>query len=218
VWPKIETWAKQHPMALGVIIFVVGAISIYFFLRPSSSATTSGAAGPSDAYYQAQAAIAASGNQLQAAQLAAQAQGNQTSAQLQAVQDSIGGQVALAQIGAGQATTIAGLQADVAKQGISAQQETTDTASTLTAQVQNAGIAAQVAINANNNAAVNANTQTAANEQTTLASINAQVQTDAVQAQTAVQQQSIQSQLELASREAEYNRQIAAGLLAQGRL
>jgi hypothetical protein len=202
MWSKIEAWAKAHPMALGITIFVVGAILIYLFTRGSSAPATTGTGRPSDAYYQAQAAIAASGNQLQAAQLASQAQSNYVGAQLQAAQDQIGGQVALAQIAAGQNTSIATLQADIAKTGIGATQESTDLASSLTASVQNAGINAQVAINAANNAAATTNTTTAANEQVAIAGTNAQLQESSIQAQLAGMQAGYDTQAAIAGLQA----------------
>jgi hypothetical protein len=186
-WHELEVWGEAHPVALGIGIFAVGAVIVYFmFSGGSSSGSTSSVSGqPSDAYYNAQAAIAASGNQLAAAQLGAQAQSNQLQASLTAQNQDIAGQVQLATIQGQTATTVAGLQANVANAQTAAQQDIADTASTLTAQVQQAGINAQVnlaQISANENVA---NTTTAANEATTLAGYNAQVSESSTQAQLA---------------------------------
>ena len=66
MWEKIEAWGKAHPVGLGILVFVVGALVLYM-LWPSSAAQPA-AAGPSDAYYNAVASMAASGNQLATAQ------------------------------------------------------------------------------------------------------------------------------------------------------
>lgn len=67
---EIKDFAEKHPLGTGLIVFVGGLLLLYLLGyigggSSSSSANTSGAA----AFYQAQAAQAASGNALQAAQL-----------------------------------------------------------------------------------------------------------------------------------------------------
>jgi hypothetical protein len=185
LWSKIEGWAKAHPMATGLIIFAVGAVLIYLFSRGSSTAATATAGQPSDAYYQAEAAVAASGNQLQAAQLQAQAQSTAYGDQLTAANNDIAGQVTLAQIQAQQNTTVASLQEKLGLAQTSAQESVANTASTLTAQVQQAGITAQTNIANINATAATTQAQTAANEQLGIAATNAQVAESSTQAQLA---------------------------------
>lgn len=103
MWTKIKTFISEHPYAAGAIIFVIGAILVYFIFRRSSSG---GNVVDNSGYYNALASTAASGNALQAAQEGYQAQialanigaGVQTTAsnnQLTAVENQTGAQVTL---------------------------------------------------------------------------------------------------------------------------
>lgn len=162
MWGELESWGKAHPLALGLTIFAIGAVLIWLFSRGSSATNTSTSpTQPSDAYYQAQAAVAASGNQLQAAQLSAQSQANTVNAAVTANANQIAGQVALANIASNQAVATATIGADVTNKQTAASQESTDLASTLNALVQSKQVDASVNINTTN--AIAATSQNATN-------------------------------------------------------
>jgi len=174
-WERIEEWGQEHPVALGVGVFVVGAIILYA-LWPSSAAQPAAAAGPSDAYYNAIAAMAQSGNSLQAAQLQAQQAAGATQAQLTAVQTQVAGQTAVATINAQTTQAVAQIQADQADYNTRATQESADLASTLTAQTQQAGLATQQNIAGINATAATTQAQIAATTSTTNTATNAAAQ------------------------------------------
>lgn len=198
-WHRIEHWGEEHPVALGVGIFVVGAIIIYALI-PRSSGTAS---GPSDAYYNAVASMAASGNQLQAAQLSYQAQSAQLQDQLTAQQNQIAGQVQLATIDQQTQLGLATISADYQSAHDKTVQESTDLASTLTAQVQSAGILAQQNIAAINASAATQSAQIASQTQLGLASYQAQT----AEASYAAQAQAYQSLIGAQSHIADLNAQ-----------
>jgi hypothetical protein len=180
-WHRIEAWGKAHPVMLGVLVFVIGAIILWLLIPRSGGAAAQ--AGPSDAYYNAQAAMAASGNQLAAAQLAAQAHANDTQAQLTATQTQVAGAATIAGIQAQQATDIATIQANYLTAHDKTVAASTDLASTLTAQVQGAGIAAQAHIADINASAATDAARIAATTQLGLASYQAQTAEAGYQAQ-----------------------------------
>lgn len=207
-WHKIEAWGKAHPVALGVVIFLVGAIIIYFLIPKSGGGTAQ--SGPSDAYYNAVAQMAQSGNALQAAQLGYQAQANQTQAELTAQNNQIAGQVQLATIDSQTQTGLAQISADAQSAHDKTVQESTDLASTLTAQVQTAGISAQQNIAQINATAATQQTQIAAGEQLGIASYAAQTQEAGYQAQLAAYQALTGAQVQVAA----YQHDIAAQQIA----
>ena len=83
MWEKLESWGKQHPVALGLTVFGIGLLLLwwlgYFSSSSSSTSSNSGIA----AYYAAETAAAAANSQ--AAQVGAQQEvaDTQTAAALQ---------------------------------------------------------------------------------------------------------------------------------------
>jgi hypothetical protein len=146
MWEKIKTFAEKHPVALGVIVFVVGAIIIYFLLRGGGSAQTS-STDPNAAYYNAAAAATQYGDQLQAAQDQLQAGAAQTQAQLTASQDTNATQLAIVNSNNAAAVTLG--QAQINEQGVEANlaAQTQDYTSNLAMQVaeSNNSVAVQTA-------------------------------------------------------------------------
>jgi len=198
-WHRIEDWGKAHPVALGALIFVIGALLLYMFW-PSSSAQPA-QAGPSDAYYNAVAAMAQSGNQLQIAQLGAQVQSNQIQADLSAANTATAGQVSIATINGQTAVATAQIQADAQSAHDASVQQSTDLATTVGAQVATAGFATQQNIALINSTAATAQAKinadasvqnTFTNAQVQESSFAAQVQTAGIQATRDVQVAGIQ--------------------------
>jgi hypothetical protein len=173
-WHSIEEWGAKHPVALGIGVFVIGAIVIYLIFPKSTPAPAN--TGPSDAYYQAQAAAITSGNQLSEAQLSAQQHANDTAAALAATQTQIAGNVSIASIQAATADTVTQLQTDAATSIANRQAASTDLASTLAASVAGARVAADQNIAGLNAAAATSQAQIAANDH---------IATTALQGQTA---------------------------------
>lgn len=207
-WHKLEAWGKAHPVGLGVAIFIFGAIIIYFLI-PKKQA--SGTSGPSDAYYNAVAQMAQSGNQLQAAQLGYQAQSAQLQDQLTLANNQIAGQETLATIDSQTQLGLANISATAQSAHDKTVQESTDLASTLTAQVQTAGINAQTTIaNINANAATQ-QTQIAAGEQLGIANYAAQTQEAGYAAQLDAFKTLTGAQLQAAAYNAQTQQDIIAG-------
>lgn len=139
---KVEGWGKAHPVALGLGVFVLGLL-VLWLLWPSSPAPVAQQSGPSDAYYAAAAQAAQSGNALQAANLQAQAEAGKTAAELQAALGQQATDLQIADLGNKTSLAITGINAETDRSRIAATAQSTDLASTLTAQVQGAGIEAQ---------------------------------------------------------------------------
>lgn len=180
MWDKIKEFAKEHPYALGAIIFIVGAILVYLIFHRSSSGATS-TTDPNAAYYSADAAAIQSGNQLYEQQMQLQAASQANQDQLAATTANYATQEQIAQ-----------LNANVATQQIQAQQESTDLASTLGAKLSSQQIAASLQMNENNNATnVTLNND---NNGTALAELNSQLsaQVTEQQAQAVASQNALQ--------------------------
>lgn len=140
-WEKIKEFAKEHPYALGVIVFVVGAILVYLIFHKSSSSGATNSADPNSSYYAADAAAIQSGNQLYEDQMQLQAYSAAQGDALSAQTEQYASQEQIAQLGANVDTT-----------QITANQESTDLANTLSASVESQQLTAQQQINQNNNA------------------------------------------------------------------
>jgi hypothetical protein len=199
MWEKVEAWSKEHPAALGIILFIGGALILYL-LWPSSSASTT-STGTDDAYYNAIAAMAQSGNQLQEAQLSAQVQSNATQASLTAAQTQSAADVSVATINGQTASSVAQIQATADNYDTAANDASANFQSTLTAQTQqlnsNNALAATVNSNAaaTNIAQINSNTSiqntlntAAAQLDSVLAQTNAAVSINQNNNATAIQQ------------------------------
>lgn len=205
VWAEVEGWGKAHPVGLGVAIFVGGAIILYLFW-PSSAAQPA-ATGPSDAYYNAVASMAASGNQLQIAQLQAQQDANATQAAVTTANNQIAGQVSVATINGQTATSVAAIQATQDNYDVAQQAATAQLASTLNAQIQTAGYNT-----AQNIAAINAGAAT------TQAQINANAYITNSNNQATVAESSIAAQNYQAGLGAEVQRYQAYNTIASSQL
>lgn len=172
-WHKLEHWGSQHPVLLGLGIFIVGAIILWMLIPSRSPAAQGGTTiaqpmGPSDAYYQYQASLAASGNALQIATLETQAASDIAGKQLVAKQTEVAGNISIAdllaqrdvsvtsleQSGATSRTQIegatAGYLAGLEQSGLTSRQQiaasSMDYQSTLAARVASENIAAQQTI------------------------------------------------------------------------
>lgn len=129
-------YVKEHPYLSGSLI--VGVIVLFLLLRGGSSSSSS----PGNADL----------NSIYAAQSAADTADKQINAQLSAQNASIAGNIELAKIGSQRDLSLATLQQQLGLAQISAQQQSTDLANTLTANVAIKNIQGQVDINALNNA------------------------------------------------------------------
>lgn len=139
---KIAEWGRAHPAALGIGIFVLGLI-VLWILWPSKPAPAAQQSDPLAGYYAAAGQAAASGNALQAANIAAQADSNKVAAELQSALDDHATQLKIADLNNKTTYGVSQLNNETDRARIAATAQSTDLASTLTAQVQAAGVEAQ---------------------------------------------------------------------------
>lgn len=140
---KITAWAKDHPAALGIGVFVLGLIVLYLLWPRAPAAAAQTRDTSLDSYYTAAGQAAAAGNQLQAANLAAQADSNKTAAELQSALDQHATDLQIATLVNNTSLQQTGITAETDRARIAATATSADLASTLTAQVQGAGVEAQ---------------------------------------------------------------------------
>lgn len=132
-WQKIKAFAEEHPFALGVIIFIGGAVIVYFLFRGGSAPASTGANNAG--YYNALAAATESGNQLQATQAALQAHSADVQAGLLGQQDTNATQLAITKANNDAAVTIASQQITEQSHVADLSAQTAQLESTLAAQV-----------------------------------------------------------------------------------
>lgn len=184
IWDKI----KSHPWVTGAIIGVVLLVLFYSGSSSSSATTTTAATDPN-------------ADAVTVAQLQAQQAVQQSADSLTANAQNIQGSIDLSNIQASTVNLQSQLEAEVALSQIGAQQETTDTANTLSAQVEENNNATQLGIanvEANSSlqqtslltSALVTNASTAAGVEESLIGANASVQSQAIQAQASTAQQS----------------------------
>ena len=169
-WQKIKQFAEEHPFALGVIIFIGGAVIVYFLFRGGSAPATSGT--NDSGYYNALAAATQSGNQLQATQAALQAHSADVQAGLMGQQDTNATQLAITKVNNDAAVSIATQQ--ITEQGHVADltAQTAQLESTLAAQVAQGNNNTQIQLAQIGANTANLNITTAGNVE--MASISAQ--------------------------------------------
>lgn len=107
-------WVKEHPLMIAAIVGAI--VLVVFFARSGSSAPVTAVvpSGPSDAQV-------AAGNQLQMAQLEAQARVFGIQAGLEQAREELGTRVAISQIEANTARYQTEVQGDIQQSGIAAQ-------------------------------------------------------------------------------------------------
>lgn len=186
-WHQIEHWGSQHPVLLGLGIFIVGAIVLFIFLprkpAPESGAILAQPQGPSDAYYGYQASLAEQGNRLAIATLETQAASDIAGKELTGLQTKIAGDVTIAGMQYQTIGHVAELQQAADLSQIAASAHSQDLASTLSAQVAQGAFDRDINLASINAAAVTEQARIGSSTALGIANYQAQIANSTIAAQ-----------------------------------
>lgn len=143
-WHKVERWGSEHPVMLGIGIFVIGAVLLYLFVGGSKAAPAPVQQDLTGSYLTAQAQATQAGNNNAAAQAYLQAQTTVSKDQLTASQGHDAAQVTVADLAKQTYLGIAGIQASTDQLAIGTQGQVDMLGSTLAARTAQAGYDADV--------------------------------------------------------------------------